>query len=247
VRRVYLHEGLPDGAPEVFDLPVDAAHYVLRVLRLGPGDPLRLLDRAGRHCHGVLRIAAPGTVSVEVREWAPAQSDSLGPEIALWAGLTRTKAWDWMLQKATELGATEVCPMALERSVTDIPPGKVGDRVDRWQRICGEAARQCESPTVPAVRAPRDLATWLADAPRRDDELRVVLLERSGAQPLRQVLSGVPRARCLVASGPEGGFSGEEARALVAGGFEPVSCGSRILRAETAPLYALAAIDLFWG
>ncbi|MNY31204.1 Ribosomal RNA small subunit methyltransferase E [compost metagenome] len=154
--------------------------------------------------------------------------------------MPKGEKFEWIVQKATELGVSRIVPVLTERSVVKLQGDKAQDKVRRWQAIAKEAAEQCERALVPTVEAPVSFRAWLAASPA-EAVTRLACLEREGKVPLVKVLAQplVPGAVELVV-GPEGGFTPAEGEALVASGATAVSLGARILRTETASLAALA-------
>ena len=147
---------------------------------------------------------------------------------------------DWLVEKATELGAASIQPLMAERSVLRLDGERAQKKRAHWQGIAIAACEQCGRNRVPEIHAVMDMARWLAMP--QGQELRLVLSLSSAARPLMQAAAGV--APLLVLSGPEGGLTAQEEQAALASGFQPVSLGARVLRAETAPLAALAALAL---
>lgn len=227
----------PDPCP----LPPEVAHRVAHVLRMGPGARLRLFDGSGREVEVEVTSVRGREVLVSlVTELPPAP---LAPVIHLYPALIRPQRFEWLLEKATELGVTRVQPVVSERCqvrAVELGPGKAA----RWRRIMVEAAEQCGRRDVPALAAPLPLAAALARAEG------LLLLpwegERETAPPLGEVLrclgpeAGGPERPIAVFIGPEGGFGPTEVAAARARGALTVSLGPHVLRAETAAIAALA-------
>ena len=162
------------------------------------------------------------------------------PAIEIAPALTRTSAFDDMLQRAIELGATAIRPVAAQRGVVRLDERKARSRAERWNRLAVEALKQCERIWLPEVNEPTALCEVLSAVQGSGTEA-VVLSERSEtAAPLLEVLRAGPnRPRCFF-FGPEGGWSDEERAIFEAAGARHASFGRTILRAETAVLAALA-------
>jgi 16S rRNA (uracil1498-N3)-methyltransferase len=248
--RLYLApgpgpDGLAPGAEQ--DLPPGAARHV-QVRRAQPGDPLVLFDgRGGEWSAEVLRMERQ-RVSVRIGAHDPVERE-LPLAVTLAVGMPANDRMDWLVEKATELGVHTVQPLVTERSVLRL----AGERADRkqahWQGIAVAAAEQSGRTRVPAVAAVQTLSAWLAGrGPERGPDPGP-----DGAAALRWVLSpqAVPRpgsrptgGAVLALSGPEGGLTPDELVQAVAHGFHPVSLGTRVLRADTAPLALLAALSV---
>ncbi|NJN19025.1 MAG: 16S rRNA (uracil(1498)-N(3))-methyltransferase [Oscillochloris sp.] len=217
----------------------DLIHQLGRVLRLGAGDRILLLDGRGIAC--TVEIEQIGRQDMQGRVLERRQAGGEPPfPIALYLALLRPERFEWAIQKAVELGATAIVPVQCERSLN-------ADRADakklqRWRRIMREAAEQSCRGRLPELHAPIDFASACEHAQQAALPL---LLWEGQAVPLATVLRDPGRAppeTCAVISGPEGGISPPELTAAEARGIIPVSLGSRILRAETAPLAAFAAL-----
>lgn len=217
------------------------ANHAARVLRLRPGDMVFALDGRG----SLYQVRLTEVDKRETRGAIVAKEAATGElpvPVTLVQGLPKGEKFDWILQKATELGVTRIVPVVTERTVVRLSGDRAQDKVRRWQAIAREAAEQCERAMVPVVDAPVDFASWLK-APLAEGVLRLACLERHGGVPLMRALSEVRPAGYEVVVGPEGGFGPAEADRLIASGAQNVTLGTRILRTETASLMALAAIS----
>ncbi len=213
------------------------AHQLARVLRLGPGDEVLLLDGAGQACLVELTALGRDTVAGRVLRREPAGGEPL-VAVSIYLALMRAERFEWALQKCVELGARRIVPVQFARS---LPADRAdGRRLERWRRIAREAAEQACRGLLPEVAEPLPFADACAEAARL--ELALILWEQE-APPLRSALRAGPRpASVAILSGPVGGITREELTAAGQHGIMPVSLGPRILRAETAPIAALAAL-----
>jgi len=222
---------------------------VVDVLRLAPGASLAFFDADGESCRAEIQEVVNGMVTVSLEEWdlAP-QRDQKPYPISLVVCLTKGRKMDWVLQKATELGASEIRLALSERTIARPGEDRIERRLARWKRICGEAARQCGRMDVPDVFPPAPITEAVASLPDWASELKVLLWEDAVGRSIKQAFSEKEDAPgCCVIVGPEGGFSSDEADALCAAGCLPVTLGPRILRAETAPVAALSIVQLLRG
>lgn len=232
MRRIVLTASPVPGT----DHPLDegAAHYVTHVLRLAAGARIEALDGRGRLFAGRL-LWHDGIACIEQIELiaeAPAQ-----PDCIVAASLIKQRRWEWVLEKCCELGATHVLPIAAERSVVHVE-GRAASKLERWQRICDETAKQCERLDPPRVEAPRSLAEALASYP---SHRWLEFDESSRLGEWRELDVAVP---LVIAVGPEGGFSPREKALLRSHGATTLGLGRHLLRAETAVTAALAAVRL---
>ncbi len=225
-----------------FDLPAGAARHV-QVLRLQPGDAITLFNGAAAHGQWQAQIVEMGRSHVQVRLVAheALECEHRRP-VHLLAGITANERMDWLVEKATELGAASLTPLLAERSVLKLKGERGEKKRDHWQAVAVAACEQCGRNQVPVIHPAVTLAQWLAAHPQPPHESRAVLSLAPGSQPLLQVVPAGAGPVVLL-SGPEGGLSPQEEAAALAAGFAPITLGPRVLRAETAPLAALALLD----
>jgi len=224
--RLFVRTPLGDGA--VVELDAAQANYLGNVMRLGVGCEVLIFD--GQSGEWLARISEAGkkrmTLSVEQRT----REVEAVPDVWLaFAPVKRTQT-DWLVEKATELGAARLLPVITQRTIAE----RV--KLERLETIAIEAAEQCGRTRLPEVTEPVTLKQLLAG---RDQERRLYFADEGGGDAVAKAFS--PGA-ALILTGPEGGFTDEE-RSLVraAAGAVPISLGPRILRAETAALAALAS------
>lgn len=235
--RFYCPTSLPPGA--LLDLPEGAARHV-QVLRLQPGHVITLFNgQGGEYEASVTRM---GRSDVQVQLVSHTAMEREAPrEVHLALGMPANERMDWLVEKATELGAASLQPLQAERSVLRLAGERAEKKRSHWQGVAIAACEQCGRNRVPPVHAVQPLPAWLArDLPAQ----RLLLSLQPDSLPLGQRLAALPSGPVVFLSGPEGGLSPAEEQAARAHGFVPVSLGARTLRAETAPLAALAAITL---
>jgi 16S rRNA (uracil1498-N3)-methyltransferase len=201
------------------------------VMRLRVGAPVALIDEAGAEYLGrIARFA--GSQALIALEDAPAARPA-PYRLILAAALIKGPRMDFLIEKAAELGAAELIPLASARAVVH-DPGH--ERLERWRRLATAAAKQSLAPLRMTIRAPITVAD-LAHGVSRD---RCAILCALGAAPLGSVLRNARPAEILLACGPEGGFNAEEISLMRGGGFVEASLGPNRLRAESAALAALS-------
>jgi len=217
-------------------------HYLVRVLRLTAGDVLVLFDGAGREADGSLRDVAADHAVVLVGQ-VRAGARPAAPHLTLVLALLKGDKMDLVVQKTTELGVDAIVPVSAARAVVHLDGPRAQARQARWRRIAEEAARQCGRADVPDIAAVMPFATAIAPAPATTAAWRG-LLDPGAIEVLRP--AGLPReGSWLVAVGPEGGFAPDEVAAARAAGWNGVTLGPRILRAETAAIAIVAGLRLF--
>ena len=219
------------------ELPEAAAHHALRVLRLRDGDAVTLFDGTGGEWRATIAAAGRRGATVAIGAHVPVERES--PLAAtLVVSTLATDAMDYAVRKAVELGAASILPVVAARS----QGGSRGDRrVEHWRKIAVAACEQCGRNRVPPVESPQLLGAWLAT---RDAGKPGVVLAPGGKATLA-VAGAVDAIDVLV--GPEGGFDEAEIAAATKAGLRAVSMGPRVLKAETACVAALAALQALRG
>ena len=232
--RLYVDLVLQAGAD--IDLPPAAARHA-QVRRVQPGDEVTLFDGQGGEWPA--RVTAMGRSSVAVRlgEHVPV-SRELPLDVTLAVGMPANERMDWLIEKATELGVARVQPLLCERSVLRLSGDRAEKKREHWQAVAVAAAEQSGRTRVPSIDAVAPLQSWLARP--RGEARRWLLSPQAAARPSSP---GTDQGVVLL-SGPEGGLSPVEEQAATLAGFEPVTLGPRVLRAETAPLALLAWLSM---
>jgi 16S rRNA (uracil1498-N3)-methyltransferase len=234
--RLYVAAALQRDAE--IDLPVAAARHV-QVRRMQPGEPLRLFNGEGGEWQATVLHMGRSQVLVRIGDFDPIERE-LSPRVTVALGMPANERMDLLVEKATELGVHTIQPLQCERSVLRLAGDRALRKREHWQAIAAAAAEQCGRARVPQVDPVQTLERFLARPP--DAALRVLLSPGEDAPPLRTVAAGAQAL--LTLSGPEGGLSPAEEQAALAHGFQRARLGERVLRAETAPLAALAWIGL---
>lgn len=214
------------------------AYHLAVVLRLSPGEEVLLLDGLGNLCH--CRIETLDKKGGLAKILQRRQEKETALPVHLLQGLPKGDKLELVLQKGTELGIGTFSPLHTERSVPRLVENRERQRLQRWQRIIDEAARQSQRNLLPRLRPVRPLQEALDNC---DEELRIMLWEDE-SYPLVEALPVNPPKSTAILVGPEGGFSAAEAAAACHAGFIPVRVGPRIMRSETAG-FAVATILQF--
>jgi 16S rRNA (uracil1498-N3)-methyltransferase len=213
---------------------------MLRSLRLSVGDSFYAFDEAGNRYRMRILEATSRSLRAEVLETFPPEPP---PPVAvtLLVGLPKADKMDFILEKATEMGASRVVPFRSSRTIPRVSPADARKRLMRWERVALSAAKQCGSGRAPEVSEVVPFAEALRVAAGHD--LRVIFYEGEGTFSLKRVLAGAPGVKhAALIVGPEGGFSQEEVGEAVAAGCRCAGLGSRILRVETAALAVLSMV-----
>jgi 16S rRNA (uracil1498-N3)-methyltransferase len=242
--RLFIEAELAVGA--ALALPRSAAQHVARVLRLQPGDELRLFNGDGGEYDARVGVIARDGVTVLIG--ARHASDRESPlQITLLQGIARGEKMDLILQKSTELGVAAIRPLLSLRSNVRLNGDNSQRKHEHWLGVIRSACEQCGRNRVPELLP----ATRLADAlPSLQQPIRLLLEPDDAAQSLRQLLpaaAGAATASVALLIGPEGGFDSTEIAAARAAGFACCRMGPRVLRTETAALAAIAALQALAG
>ena len=238
VTRLHVAQPLAPGAR--IALPGEAAAYLARVLRLQVGDACVLFNGDGHDYDA--RLVAVGKRGVEVEVLGATAVDHESPlRLTLLQGVARGEKMDWILQKATELGVVAFVPVNSQRSEVRLDDARAGKRVLHWQAVVAAACGQCGRARVPSVAPPGLLEAAMAELPAGP---RFLLDPLAGAS-----IAGLemPGDACVLAVGPEGGWSPRDREQLVGAGFTGLRLGPRILRTETAGIAAIAALQARFG
>ncbi len=166
-----------------------------------------------------------------------------GLHIILAQAMCTSEKMDWVVQKATELGAAEIVPVQTQRSIAKLTGDRAEKRAEHWRNVTISACEQCGRDSLPQLATPQDLASWLSEM-RSAPGSKFILLPggRSNLQTQPE-----PQGRAILLIGPEGGFTADEANAALQAGFVPVLLGPRVLRTETAAIAGIAALQTLWG
>ena len=253
--RFFVDAPLASG--DALALPGPAARHV-QVLRLQPGDTIRLFNgRAGLAADPEgefeARVTQMGRSDVQVLVGAWHATGCEAPRaVHLAVGMPANERMDWLVEKAAELGVASIRPLMSARSVLRLS----GDRADKkrahWAGVAHAACEQSGRSRVPVIHAPLGLADWLRQLPGSGDAAdghppgdRLLLSLHASSLPLRDAAPG--RGAVTLLSGPEGGLDTDEEAAALAQGFVRLTLGPRVLRADTAPLAALALLTVPGG
>ena len=239
IPRFHVPSPLAPGA--TVELPREAAHHALKVLRVGAGDTAILFDGRGGQWAATLHPAGKSLRAV-LNEYD--ETDLEPPlNITLVQCLPSADKMDFVVQKAVELGVSRIQPVAAKRSVIRLSGERMDKRVAHWRNIVSASCEQCGRNRVPEVAPILDLPQYLAMAAEHN-ELRLICLPGTDAR-VRDLK--IPAQRVSLLVGPEGGFEESEIRMAQVAGFSALGLGPRVLRTETAGPAALAALMCLWG
>lgn len=217
------------------------ARHIGRVLRMQPGDKLQIVSDDGVSALAQVTSIDGERVYVRCLEKL-AESHEPRVKLVLAQGLAKGEKMDFIIQKAVEMGAYSIVPVAMEHSVVRLEGVKAAKKVERWQKIAESAAKQSKRDIIPQVQPVQTMAQMLAN---NSCQMKIIAYECEDRLSLKAALREADAANIselLLIIGPEGGISESELEQARSVGAVPVTLGRRILRAETAGLVAISAI-----
>lgn len=211
--------------------------HIAKVMRMKADDTIVLVDDAKQAYEA--KLIEVGTKCKAAVSSHLQRNNEMNAQVTVVMALIKKDKWDFFLMKATELGAARIVPFKAKRSVVKSDDEKLEKKKQRWMRIIEEAAEQSRRQCVPELTDPLTLKQL--QYIKSDVNLIAYEKESGSGKLLRECLKSNQSVTIVI--GPEGGFEASEVKELLEMGFECVSLGKRILRAETAACYALSAID----
>ncbi len=243
MQRYFLKEDLTDYQNQTISIGGDSFHHMVKVMRMKVGHRVYLVTKDQKAF--IAEISAIEDQNV-LLNWVEddLRQQELPIEVTIANGLPKGDKLDLIIQKGTELGAQAFIPFAGSFSITKWDAKKAAKKTERLQKIAQEAAEQSHRTKIPTVQSLSSVKQ-LVEMKDQFDVCLVAYEESAKAGEDQNFVKGLkmlpPGGKLLIVFGPEGGLSKEEVDAFIKNGFLPCALGPRILRTETAPLYALAA------
>jgi 16S rRNA (uracil1498-N3)-methyltransferase len=222
-------------------LSENAAIHASRVLRLDIGDSVTLFNGDGNDYAGELCFIKKNEVVAKINSVKSVDNES-PIQVILAQAISSGDRMDFTIQKAVEMGVTAIQPIASQRSVVKLSGERAEKRCEHWQNVVNSACEQSGRAFVPKVAMPMSLANWLASQPEAQTKITLSPTAEVSFKDL-----SLPTGNICLLVGAEGGLTTEEIALATSQGFTPVRLGKRILRTETAPLAAIAAMQTIWG
>ena len=219
--------------------PIETAHQISRVLRLSVGRTIQVLDGLGTEYLVELDYVGEDRVSGKVID---SKKEDTEPKtfVRLLVGLTQREKFEWILQKCTEIGVSDFVPMITSRSLVQSPDG-VANKYPRWQKIIREAAEQSHRGIIPNLE-PVQLFSEVVKNQLTSETAGLIFWEEEQQTGLKKFLERTSNRQFNLIVGPEGGFTPDEVSLAQRSGYKSVSLGKRILRLETAALFAAGLV-----
>jgi 16S rRNA (uracil1498-N3)-methyltransferase len=234
--RIYFDGDLKKGQSIALDR--NASQHICKVLRLASGAEIRLFNGKGKSASAILEIASAKSATVKVTDEIHEPSES-SLQLHLGLGISKGDRMDYAIQKAVELGITQITPLITERTIVRLDDKRESKKLEHWHGIIISACEQCGRSQLPALNPVTKIIDWL---PHRA-VCKLVFDPES-----KQTLSQLEQASDVsILIGPEGGLSESEIAESMSNDFQSVRLGPRILRTETAVVTACSALQVLWG
>jgi 16S rRNA (uracil1498-N3)-methyltransferase len=236
-----------DWNPGALGLAGAEAHHARDVLRMRVGEKLVIFNGRGREI--TAEIVDIGSDQIGLRKLHEAETSPLQCRIVLGQAIPKGKNMDLIVQKAVEIGATEIAPIISDRTIVQVGSESAAQKQSKWQQIAVEAAKQCGQNWLPHVHAPRKLSELFSVVSAESFDLQLIGSLQPGARHLKQVLADHstehqrPPRSVLMLVGPEGDFTPAELALARRHGCQPITLGPIILRVETASIYCLSILS----
>lgn len=242
MQRYFVNDSFDEN--KQISIPGESAHHISKVMRMEKGDQIIVVQNNIAYVCTILSVGQE-VIAKQTGETVPSPEMPIQVDIA--CGLPKGDKLEFIAQKGTELGMHALIPFVAERSIVKWDEKKGEKKTKRWEKIAQEAAEQCHRTFVPIISSPLTFKQLIEIFPKYDavfiaDEENAKGMRTRFADKLKKVYDNELKSILLI-FGPEGGISRKEAQIFQENGAETISLGPRILRAETAPLYALSAIS----
>jgi 16S rRNA (uracil1498-N3)-methyltransferase len=224
--KIYLSQEPVEG---VFRLGRDYRKRLVKVMRLKSGDTVQVFT-PGKRLECRVQQISPEEIELSVVQEFQVAAPAL--HLRLGQAIPKADRFEWLIQKATEVGVAEIFPLITERTI--VKPGNVNAKVQRWNEIAEHAAGQSENSFPAIIYPPQSLPSFLEKS--ADAGLKLMLHERKDSNSLRRIVKVDNTNRITFVVGPEGGWTDRETELLIHSGYKVLHLGPRILRAETSGL-----------
>lgn len=238
--RIYTNQTMKLSDELILDQA--ASHHLVSVLRLKKGDRIFVFNDESEYQAECVEAHKRKTIVRLLSQITRKTEPSLSTQLAL--GISRGDRMDYALQKSVELGVNEITPIISNRCSVRLVTDRIENKMQHWQAIVVRACEQAGRMKVPTLNVPTKLSSWL---PQAIGDLQCILHTEATDSMVSVLRNKAIAKQVTLLVGPEGGFADEEVALAKVNGFQPVLCGPRILRTETAPVVALSLIQTFLG
>jgi len=244
LRRFFVDKIIPTG--DFLSITGKEARHIRNVLRMKKGEMLILMDREGHSFEATIEAIYYKEVKVKInKNISPLPPSPV--KISLAQAIIKSHPMEYLIKKVTELGIGSIYPFYSERTVIKLKPEQLKNKMDRWMEIMKSACKQCGRVTLPTLNTPLPFEELINTVPNKKT-LKVLLWEDEDKVDLKRWLTSMSFAPHVFAIvGPEGGFTSNEINRAREAGFQIISLGNRILRAETAAVSLISIIQYEWG
>lgn len=216
------------------------AHHIMDVMRLKKLDKIVAFDGTGHEYIGFIKDTFRDSLSIEIVETRRPSGKS-SSSVTLIQSIPKKEKMDYIVEKATELGASRIIPVVTARTVPRWDQAKRAVNAERWRKIAKGASKQCGRADIPAVDEIKDFNECLKDS--SDYDIALVAALSDDAVKIKDALSGFKGGKIAVAIGPEGDFTADEVNAAREAGFKLINLGQRVLKSDTAGVFVLAILN----
>jgi len=225
----------------VISVTGEEAHHIADVMRLKVKDGVVTFDGTGKEYIGIIKEVGKKSIVIDVTETREA-AKTRAPRITLIQAIPKREKIEYLIEKATELGVGAIVPVFTERTIPDWDEDKKSSRVIRWRKIAREASKQCGRLDIPKIPDIAQFSDVINDE-TLSGGLKLIAALQDGTEAIRKALKDFKGDRIYIAIGPEGDFTPDEVKNAIGRGFKPVSLGIRVLKSDTAGLFAISAIE----
>ena len=242
IPRLYYPQNINTG--DTTHLTKELTHYLTKVLRLKEGAHIVLFNGQGGEYSATLQNLSKSSSTATIESFTDPQTDPKLP-IHLVQGISRGERMQYVIQKAVELGASNLHPVFTEFCEVKLQGDRAEKRLEHWQSIANSACEQCGRTRLMTIHPAIKLTQWMKENIQTKDQHIRLTLDPYAKTPLSSIASQPEETTLLI--GPEGGLSQSEIELAKQHGFQGIKLGPRILRTETATAAALSVINLTWG
>ncbi len=243
IPNIYTPLNLTIDADIVLD--GQAAQHLIKVLRMKPDQEINLFNGDNVFYHGQIAQVEKKSLRVNIKGCTTSNTES-PLKTHLGQVMSRGDRMDYVIQKSTEMGVTEITPLTSERCELKLKGERESKKIQHWQQIAISAAEQCGRASVPKINSVESCETWIKKVHVEPSETTLnLVLHHRDQQHLSQIQSPPQCVNLLI--GPEGGLTAEEIALAQSLSFKASTFGPRVLRTETAPVAALALLQWLWG